>query len=477
MLKYINRKILALSLACFMLASCKVPQVLEPKITNVVPGTYHNNPDTANLAQVNWRTFFGDQDLSNLIDTALLRNQELQITLQDIDISRNDVRLRQAARLPTVAARLGAGLEKVGRYTSQGAGDATTEITPGKEMPDPLAELSATISANWEVDLWKKLRNSKKAALTRYLSSVEGKNFVLSNLVAEVANAYFELVALDNELDVVQQNIAIQKDALEIVKVQKQASRVTELAVQKFRAEVLKSQGIKYDLLQQITETENRINFLLARYPTPIRRNKASLQNALSGVVASGIPAQLLVNRPDIRQSELELQAAKLDVAVARAEFYPSLAVSANLGLQAFKPSYLFKLPESLLYGLAGDLAAPLINRSAIKAEFKTANARQLQAMFNYERTVLNAYMEVSNQLSGIENLGKRYELKSTQVEALTKSIDLANDLFRSARADYLEVLMTQRDVLESRLELIETKKAQVNATVNMYKYLGGGWN
>lgn len=140
MLKYINRKILALSLACFMLASCKVPQVLEPKITNVVPGTYHNNPDTANLAQVNWRTFFGDQDLSNLIDTALLRNQELQITLQDIDISRNDVRLRQVARLPTVAARLGAGLEKVGRYTSQGAGDATTEITPGKEMPDPLAD-------------------------------------------------------------------------------------------------------------------------------------------------------------------------------------------------------------------------------------------------------------------------------------------------------------------------------------------------
>lgn len=476
MLKHIKNKTAILSGICLALASCRAPQLIDRAPDQVIPATYHNNPDSMNVAQVNWSTFFADKDLSNLIDTALLRNQELQITLQDIDISRNDVRLKQAARRPSLYAKLGAGMEKVGRYTSQGAGDATTEIAPGVEMPEPLPDFAATVAANWEVDVWKKLRNSKKATVTRYLSSVEGKNFVLSNLVAEVANAYYELVALDNELDVVQQNIANQKDALEVVKVQKQASRVTELAVQKFQAEVFKSQGIKYDILQQITETENRINFLLGRYPTVITRSKESLQTALSGTLSTGIPAQLLANRPDIRQSELELEAAKLDVKVARAEFYPSLAISANLGFQAFKPTYLFRLPESLLYGLAADLAAPLINRSAIKAEFSTANARQIQAMYNYERTILNAYMEVSSQLSGIENLGKRYDLKSRQVEALTKSIGLANDLFRSARADYLEVLMTQRDVLESKLELIETRKSQMNATVNMYKYLGGGW-
>jgi NodT family efflux transporter outer membrane factor (OMF) lipoprotein len=476
MLKYIKNKASLLSSLCLILASCKAPTLIESHPDKPLPVAYTNSLDSTNLAHVSWRTFFADQQLSNLIDTALIRNQELQITLQDINISRNDVRLRQAARLPIVQAKLGAGVEKVGRYTSQGAGDATTDIAPGVETPEPLADFAATVAANWEVDVWKKLRNSKKAAVTRYLSTMEGKNFVLSNLVAEVANAYYELVALDNELDVVQQNIAIQKDALEIVKVQKQASRVTELAVQKFQAEVLKSQGIKFELLQQIKETENRINFLLGRYPTAIARNKESLQTALSTPLSAGVPSQLLANRPDIKQSELELAAAKLDVKVARAEFYPSFAISATLGFQAFKPSYLFRLPESLLYGLAGDLAAPLINRNAIKAEFNTANARQLQAMFNYERTILNAYMEVNSQLSGIENLGKRYDLKSKQVEALTKSIDLANDLFRSARADYLEVLMTQRDVLESKLELIETRKAQLNATVNIYKYLGGGW-
>ncbi len=154
--------------------------------------------------------------------------------------------------------------------------------------------------------------------------------------------------------------------------------------------------------------------------------------------VSAGIPSQLLANRPDIKQAELELAAAKLDVKVARAEFYPSLGISAALGFQGFKPSYLVKFPESLLYSLAGDIAGPLINRNAIKAEFYSANSRQLQAMYNYERTILNACLEVSTQLSRISNLEKSYDLKSKQVDALTRSIDVSNDLFRSARADYL---------------------------------------
>ena len=260
------------------------------------------------------------------------------------------------------------------------------------------------------------------------------------------------------------------------MKVQKEAARATELAVQKFQAEVLKSQSLEYELLQQIKETENRINFLLGRYPQPIPRETTQFLTQLPSAVSAGLPAQLLANRPDIKQAELELTAAKLDVKVARAEFYPSLGISAAVGLQAFKPSYLIKMPESLLYSLAGDLAGPLINRGAIKAEFNTANAKQIQALYNYERTVLNAYLEVSTELSNIGNLEKNYDLKSKEVDALTRSIDISNDLFRSARADYLEVLMTQRDALEARLELIETKKRQLVAVVNIYRDLGGGW-
>jgi multidrug efflux system outer membrane protein len=455
---------------------CKVPAPLQVIENRSVPTTYNNSTDSTNSASMQWRNYFTDPNLVALIDTALKNNQELLITLQEIDIARNDIRFRQGPLLPTVGARLGVGVEKVGRYTSQGAGDATTEIKPGKEMPDPLMDYTAAVYANWEVDIWKKLHNAKKAAVTRYLSTVEGRNFVITNLVAELANSYYELLALDNQLEIVRQNIGIQQNALGIVQMQKQAARATELAVQKFQAEVLNTQSLEFDILQKIKETENRIHLLLGHYPRDIARDKNSFLNVLPAAVQTGIPSQLLANRPDIKKAELELAAAKLDVKVARAEFYPSFGISAAVGFQAFNPSYLVKLPESLLYSLAGDLAAPLVNRNAIKAEFYSANARQLQAMYNYERTILNAYLEVSTQLSNIGNLEKSFELKSKQVDVLTRSIETSNDLFRSARADYLEVLMTQRDALESKLELIETKKAQMSAVVNVYRDLGGGW-
>jgi NodT family efflux transporter outer membrane factor (OMF) lipoprotein len=461
---------------CAAIAGCKVPALLPSADNKAVPDTYNGQQDTTNISAIQWRSFFTDPNLANLIDTAVKNNQELLITLQEIEIARNDIRARHGDLLPTVGVRAGAGVEKVGRYTSQGAGDASTDITPGKEVPDPLMDYTLAGYANWEVDIWKKLHNARKAAVTRYLSTVEGKNFVLTNLVAEVAGSYYELLALDNQLVIVKQNIELQKNALEIVKVQKEATRATELAVQKFNAEVLKSQSLEFDILQKIKEAENRINFLLGRYPQPIPRDTGNFLSLLPPAVSSGIPSQLLANRPDIKQAELALTAAKLDVKVARAEFYPSFGISASVGFQAFKPSYLVRFPESLLYSLAGDIAGPLINRNAIKAEFNSANARQLQAMYNYERTILNAYLEVSGQLSNISNLEKSYDLKSKEVDALTKSIDISNDLFKSARADYFEVLMTQRDALESKLELIETKKEQMTAVISVYKELGGGW-
>lgn len=459
-----------------LLASCKAPAIAPTKASENVPESYGSNNDTINIAKMSWKNFFKDRYLQELIDTAILNNQELKITLQEIEIAKNDIRVKKGALLPMVGLRAGSGIEKVGRYTSQGAGDATTEIMPGKEFPDPLVDFTLGAYANWEVDIWKKLRNSKKAAVNRYLASVEGKNFVLTNLISEVADSYYELLSLDSQLKIVRENVQLQKEALEIVKVQKEAARATELAVQKFQAEVLSSQGREFEILQRIKETENRINFLLGRYPQEILRDKSEFSNLTSPLVNAGIPSQLLENRPDVKQAELELIAAKLDVKAARAEFYPSLDISAGYGLNAFNTRYLFTFPESLLYSLVGDLTAPLINRNAIKAEFKSANARQLQALYNYERSLLNAYLEVATQLSKIDNLEKSYSMKSQEVAALKKSIEVSNDLFRSARVDYFEVLMTQRDALESTLELIETKKEQLNAVVHVYRDLGGGW-
>jgi NodT family efflux transporter outer membrane factor (OMF) lipoprotein len=464
--------------ACLSLTvtACSVPALVEKKENKALPAAYNDSQDTSHTATMTWKDYFTDPYLSALIDTALKNNQELNITLQEIEITRNEVRARKGEYLPFVGIRGAAGVEKVGRYTSQGAGDATTEIKPGKEMPDPLPDFLVAGYATWEIDVWNKLHDAKKAAVARYLSSIEGKNFMVTRLVAEIANSYYELLALDNQLDIVKKNIDIQNNALEIVKVQKEATRVTELAVRKFEAEVLNTKSLQYDIQQQITETENRINFLLGRYPRPIPRNYQAFGDLVPAAVHAGIPSQLLANRPDIKQAELDLAAARLDVKVARARFYPSLGISAAIGYQAFNPSYLLRTPESLLYSLAGDLTAPLINKNAIKASYYSANATQIQAVYNYERTILNAYIEVANQLSKISNLEKSYDLKSKQVQALTWSIDISNDLFKSARADYMEVLLTQRDALESKFELIETKKQQMSALVNIYQALGGGW-
>jgi outer membrane protein, multidrug efflux system len=457
--------------------ACSIPALVQKTENKEVPAAYRDSQDTTNTAKVVWKDYFLDPYLQALIDTALMNNQELNITLQEIQIARNEVQARKGEYLPFVGYAAGAGFEKPGRYTNIGSSEATTDIEPGKETPDPLPDFMAGLYASWEVDIWRKLRNAKKSAFYRYMSTIDGKNFLVTNLVAEIANSYYELLALDNQLDLVRQNIEIQSNALQIVMLQKQAARVTELAVRRFEAQVLNTRSLQYGIQQQIIETENKINFLVGRYPQPVQRNSQTFNDLVPASLSVGVPAQLFENRPDVRQAELQLQAAKLDVQVARAQFYPSLGMSAGLGTQAFKPGYLVKLPESLLYGLAADLAGPLVNKNAIKAAYASANAMQIQAVYNYERTVLNAYIEVVNQLSNIDNLANTFDLKSQQVAALSESVEISNGLFRSARADYMEVLLTQRDALESRFELIETKRMQMNAMVNMYQALGGGWN
>ncbi|MDH6252651.1 multidrug efflux system outer membrane protein [Chryseobacterium sp. H1D6B] len=464
-----------------VLASCKAPMatVIKDEVKENIPQNFQQQEEqdaNNNSGTTPWRQFFTDPNLVSLIETALKNNQELMITLQEIEIAKSNVLYKKGKLNPIVAAKLGAGVNKAGRYTSEGAGDATTEIEPGREMPDPLMNFEGGLMANWEIDIWKKLRTEKESAIAHYLSTVEGKNFVLSSLIAEVADNYYELLSLDNQLDIIQQYIKLQEKALEISKIQKEAAAATELAVKKFEAELAKSKAAEYTIRQQITEKENQINALMGRYPQQIVRTKENFMTTIPQTVYTGIPSQLLANRPDIKQAELELKSAKLDVQAARKEFYPSLEISATLGLEAFKPSYLVKLPESIAYNLAGELAGPLINKSAIKANFQTADAKQIQALYEYDKTILNAYLDVANLMSKVKNIDQYYQLKSQETKALDQSIDIANQLFRNSRADYLEVLLNQRDALDAKIELTEAKEKQLSTVVDIYKSLGGGW-
>jgi outer membrane protein, multidrug efflux system len=252
--------------------------------------------------------------------------------------------------------------------------------------------------------------------------------------------------------------------------------RANSLAVNRFEAEVSKNESRRYAIAQQIVATENHLNLLLGHTPQPIVRSSDRLMEIEPKVVHAGIPSQLLANRPDIRQAELELAAADLDIAVARASFYPSFAIRAGVGFEAFDAKYLLDTPASLTYSAAGDVLMPLVNRNAIVAQYRNASAAQIAAALDYEQTLINAFSEVSTQVSEIDNLAQNYQLKVNQVAALDSSVDVAGQLFTSARADYLEVLLAQREALEARSELIETRQKQMSAVVNLYRALGGGW-
>ncbi|MBC7568400.1 MAG: efflux transporter outer membrane subunit [Spirosoma sp.] len=457
-------------------SACSIPRIALRSENKSVPASYAGSQDTTNTGQINARDYFTDPYLYALIDTALYNNQELNITKQEIQIANNEILARQGAYMPTVNVGGGAGVEKVSRYTSKGAADEITDIKPGLQTPAVLPNAYLGAFASWEVDIWHKLRNARKSAVATYLGSIEGRNFTVTNIVSEIANNYYELLTLDTQLDIIQRNLVILNNALSIVRQEKEAAKVTELAVRRFEAEVLKTKSLQYDIQQNIVEKENRINFLVGRFPQRVQRDSQIFNNLVPNTMLAGVPSQLLVNRPDIRQAERNLEAANLDVGVARANFLPSLNITGSVGLMAFNPIYLFNAPQSLMASLLGDLTGPWINRRGITALYRTASARQIQAVYNYERTVLNAHIEVANQLAYINNMAGKYTTKSSQVDALVQSTSISLKLFASARADYMEVLLTQRDVLEARMELAETKMRQLHATVNTYRALGGGW-
>lgn len=466
-----------ISVLIFTVVGCKSSKIIVREENHSVPSQFNGNTsqDSTNTADINWKSIFSDPYLTNLIDSALVKNQELNIITQEIAVTKNEAKAKKGEYLPTAGLKLGAGLDKPGEYTREGALEKQLEIQSGKENPEPLGDFMVGAYFSWELDIWKKLRNSKTAAVSRYMASIEGRNFMITNLVSEIAHSYYELITLDNQLDIINQNIKIQKDVLEVVKQQKDAARVSQLAVNRFEAQLLNTQNLQYDIKQHIVETENRINFLVGRFPQPVERNVSSFNTIQLDSVFIGVPSQLLANRPDIRRAEQELIASKLDVKAARANFYPTLSLNANVGFQAINPSVWFN-PQSILYNLVGDLVAPLINRNAIKAAYSSASSKQLQAVFRYEQTILNAYTEVVNELSDIDNTTKSYKTKVKEVELLNQSVTISNSLFLSARADYMEVLLTQREALQSKMELVEIKLQQLNSKIDLYRALGGGW-
>jgi outer membrane protein, multidrug efflux system len=456
-----------------LLSSCKTVDVAVTDID--MPQAYYGAADTTNIADFNWRQYFDDTHLLQLIDVAVVNNFELQEAMQRIEMARSGVRFSKGELFPKVDGSIFAGTNKYAKYTEGFAGNSTTEFE-GKTIPNPVQDYYLGLTSAWEPDVWGKLRNQRKSAVSNFLASIDGKNLVLSNLVADIAISYYELIALDNEQEIISQTIKKQEEALDFVKAHKEVGRANELAVQQFQIELLNTLVLEKEIIQQISEVDNRINFLLGRFPQFIVREKESLFRELPQEILSGIPSQLLLNRPDIREAEQQVHASKFDLKTAKAAFFPNLNIVSTLGFQAFNPEFLFSTPTSIGYSALGSLFAPIINRNALEAQFSTAKASQLSAIYNYQKTILNGYVEVVNELSNVQNLQGSYSLKEQQSNVSEKSVETSTELFKNAKANYLEVLIAQQNSLEAKLELIELRKRQKVAKVNIYKALGGGW-
>ncbi|MDA8693318.1 efflux transporter outer membrane subunit [Saprospiraceae bacterium] len=470
------KSILALSVVVLMV-SCSAPKVVPQEANDNLPNNFSNQyaSDENNLADTDWRTYFGDEKLAALIDTALQNNQELNIVMQELLIGQNEVLEKSGEYLPFVNVGAGVSGEKTPRFTREGAVEHNLEVDEGREFPEPLGDFQFGATASWEVDIWRKLRNAKDATQLRYLAATEGRNFLVSNLISEISENYYELMALDNLLQIINENAAIQQDALDKVRIQKTNAQANQLVVNRFAALLLNTQNLQYNIKQKIVEAENRIHFLVGQYSSDVDRNATGFMTMPIDDIQAGVPAQLLQNRPDIRQAEYNLQASNIDIKVARADFFPRLDITAGVGFKAFNPSFLLD-PESILVNLVGDLTAPLLNKRAIKARYNMSTAMQVQSVIQYEQTVLQAYTDVLNQLSKLDNFSNSLDTKQKEVDLLTESVDIANSLFQYAKADYVEVLLTQQEVLDAKMELVETKLQQLQAKVQIYRALGGGW-
>lgn len=477
-LKYCLYILLGISLGWL---SCKTapPTGIPDKVN--LPDTFarQTNTDSAIITRLRWRQFFTDVHLQTLIDSALVGNPDLLIAIQRIETARAVALGAKNANLPSVNAIISAGIDHYGDYTLNGVGNYDTNLSPNiskdQRIPDPTADFFVGLRSSWEVDVWGKLKNRKKAALVRLAATEKSRQLAATLLVAQIANHYYNLLALDNDLKIIENNSRLQETALEIVKVQKEGGRATELAVQQMEAQLYNTRSFSKKVKQEIINAEYQVNYLLGRYPQKVQRDTIFAQQSLPQQLATGIPSGLLLQRPDVQEAELQLVAAKADVSAARAAFMPSFQITPYLGYNAFKAALLFN-GGSLAWGALGSLTAPLFNQKQIQAAHLTAVAQNKEAYYSYHKTLLNGFKEVGSAIEQLDNNRELVDLKQKQVAALETAVSSSRELYLAGYASYLEVITAQKGVLEAQLELNEARKNQFSYTIDLYRSLGGGW-
>jgi NodT family efflux transporter outer membrane factor (OMF) lipoprotein len=426
--------------------------------------------DSSSVADINWKTFFTDPVLQVLIDSGIRRNYDLQLALKTIAVAQQQVKQARLLWYPQVDLQVSG---QINRPSDNSLNGLSTSSFLGKSY---IEDYIAGVNLSWEIDIWGRISRQKESALAQYLQSYEGAKAVQTRLVADIAQGYFNLLMLDRQLEVSRQNLGLNADFEKLTRLLYDAGEVTYLAVQQAVSQRQSTALLIPQLEQSITVQENALQLLTGSLPGPVQRQASLDDIGFSDSLSAGLPVALLSRRPDVRASEMDLIYANAQVGVAQADMYPAINITAGAGLESFKASNWFSIPNSL-FGLAtGSILQPVFRRRELKTRFETAKLGREQAVIRFRQAVLTASTEVSNALVQIDKLKEQEAIALAQTDTLESAVFNAQYLFRSDMANYLEVITAQQQALQAKLNLAAIRRQQLDAEVELYRALGGGW-
>lgn len=467
MIQTYKKQLFTLAIAATVFASCKVTKTYEnPSLKTAGLFREQTATDTTTMANTPWKTLFADPLLSGLIQEGLNQNLDLKNALQNIVQAQATLQQSKAAFLPSLTLDA--------NVTRSKQSEAGLNFPPGININTLTNTFKAQLSTSWEADIWGKLSSTKRSALAAYFRTDAAKRAIQTQLIADIANNYYNLLALDRQLEITQETLKSRIAGVETMKTLKEGAVVNGAAVVQSEASRYATEVTIPDLKRTIRETENALNILLSRAPGPINRSKLADQS-LSPDVKIGVPTQLLENRPDVQGAEFAFRAAFENTNLARTYFYPSLTITAAGGLSSLDIKDFFS--KSIFYNLVGGLTQPIFNKGLNKQRLVTAKSAQEQALNTFQKTLLVAGQEVSNALYTYQTAVEKEEARAKQIAALEKSVNYTQELLRySSATNYTDVLTSEQSLLAAQLSGVNDKLQKLQSVVNLYRALGGGW-
>lgn len=426
--------------------------------------------DTSSIADIEWNKFFTDAALQELIQKGLQYNHDLLVAVKRIDIAQLQVKQSKFLQLPEIGLQF---TGQISRPSDNSLNGISLKTFLGKSY---LENYNTLVNFSWEADIWGKIRGQKEIALTEYLQTTEAAKAVQTQLVADIAQGYYNLLMLDKQLEIARKNLILSDSFLVATRLLKDAGLGNGLAVQQAESQKQSTALLIPQLEQNIAVQENALQQLTGQLPGSVARKTSLNDITVTADLSTGLPIAVVSRRPDVRSSELSLMIANTQIGIAQANMYPALNITAGGGLESFKASNWFNIPNSL-FGLAtGSIAQPIFKRKELRTKYEVAKLQRDQAVIQFRQSVLQATTEVANALVQNDKLKEQHQIATAQVDTLQQAVFNSKLLFRADMANYLEVITAQGNALQAELNLALIRRQQLGAMVELYRSLGGGW-